>query len=198
VSAPVAQNLVLVAATGLTALLIGFREFNVTLGLPPFWSDVTVSIAVLCTAISWFRDRWRHLRQPGRIALPPLPPPRAMALVRRLVLAAWPGVLLLAALAWIIRLPVDQLTSSNWTFCGSLTHRCGERPCLTLLDAKGRPIGEQCQPVDDDSGWKRLKMPSQWAYRPARVELTCGGYSVSRPVPHKFLDGSCDGRLDLQ
>ena len=94
-------------------------------------------------------------------------------------------------------MPVQHVLMPQWAVCGAFLVRCQERPCLTFLDAEGRPIDSKCHPIEDPSGWKELGKSSYGTYRPASVRVECGTRTTTYPLPRSFSTPRAKGPCRL-
>jgi hypothetical protein len=185
------ENPLLVAITAITAVLGVLNAFSVTLGLPPFWSDVVVVVAALYTLLHWWVSMIGSRKQAAGIVHPPSR--------RRVPFGSLLVSLLIAALiVWNAAPLAAHVTENGWRLCASFPHSCETSPCLRLYDARHRPIDRQCFSFDDATAFKNLAAPHWWTYRPAYAALDCAG-TVRREValPAVVFDRSCAPILEL-
>lgn len=107
--------------------------------------------------------------------------------------------ILLGMLAWHAYFPVQHLADMNWTLCGTFTFNCASKPCLILLDQRKRAIIDECTVLDDDSGYKHLKAPHWWTYKPLSVALQCDNRAVpSVRIDSPMFQATCEGNTELR
>jgi hypothetical protein len=196
------ENPILSILTALTALLAALNGFIGSIGLPPFWADLLVSVTIAGTTVRWAVFIWSESRKKETItgverntrqkisfrALWNKIGPTAVAIPLLGALLVWNGIPLLS-----------HIGHANWTLCGAFMRPCNHRPCLILIDSRGRRISEECFTTDDDSGYKYLTAEHWWTYQPDKVVMQCDANKAEAiKVTQPFLDGKCEGSIDIQ
>ena len=179
----------LTAASALVAVLSAATNVVTLLHLSPFAADVLSSALLLSSATAWLTGSSKHGKQKHK-RLPPEPHRRSTRMIA--------AVALCVGAVWIGRLPAASLASGAWTLCATYVSTCQPVPCLTFLDGLNRPIQDACYSADDDSGFKLLRRPHWWIYRPEAVQIQCNGQTRAYELPQAAFSNACDVSVRLR
>lgn len=197
------KNPLLLALTGVTALLTGLHDFVGSFGLAPFWADVVISALLAISAIYWLVGALRETKRSTRNVGLGGNPKNKLGFINRFRKVAGGSivvlVILLVLFGWHAAVPATHLTDTQWQVCGTFVASCNGNGCLEFYDGRKRNITERCYPFDDDSGYKQLNAPNWWTYKPQSVQFRCEEKLSRRNfLGQEMFRSSCDAVLKLQ
>ena len=195
------DNPILSIATAITALVAAVDRIKSFVGLPPFWSDLLISIILLGITIYWIKDLWKessgkpqsgfHSGKRSKITL--------KERIKNVGIFIIILPLLLILTVWNMYPVISHFYNYKWTLCGQFIVKNPRQNCLYLYDTRNRLIYDKCYRLDDDTGYKFLNMPNWWTYKPQAVAVkNQANISEKKELESKMFDSSdCSGFIKL-
>lgn len=191
------ENPVLSIASAIVALLALLNNVVSSLGLPPFWTDLVLSLILTYTVCDWgFLIYCELFRGTTVVAFEGTTKEAFGVKLRRMMLPIVTFPILFSLLVWTVVPIWRHLGHTNWRICGSFITSCNRNTCLRFTDSRDREVVRGCISVDDDSGYKNFNAPHWWSYEPKNVMLVCND-KASEPLSldSAFFDNQCDATI---
>lgn len=193
------DNPILSIATAIITLIATANSITGSIGLPPFWSDLLVSIILLSITIYWSFDSWKESSNKAKSHI--LSNVKYNISIQQRIRNIGIYLIILPILIILILYNIYPTTlhliNYKWTLCGQFIVKNPNESCLILYDARNRKISDKCYKLDDDSGYKHLNIPNWWIYKPQTAAVKYQqNISEKKKLKSEMFD--CSGFIKLQ